>query len=62
MLSFVCCEVKKADDKGNKGMDFYLDDISKMKLMVLSDVERKKWTQMLLGLYPEWLCEGVLTI
>lgn len=43
-------------------MDFYLDDISKMKLMDLSDVERKKWTQMLLGLYPEWLCEGVLTI
>lgn len=42
MLSFVCCEVKKADDKGSKGMDFYLDDIFKMKLMGLSDVEREK--------------------
>ena len=49
------CEVKKADDKESKGMDFYLDDIFKMKLMGLSDVERKKWTQILLGFYPEWL-------
>lgn len=62
MLSFfVCCEVKKADDKESKGMDFYLDDIFKMKLMGVWGGKEKMDTDA--SGFVSWMADdGVLTI